>query len=234
MAVGNYYLITALPSLGDLGSMPPIAPADLVDHVAGAGAREPVEMVLLSDDLLQRDAFLAGELEQPEPAVLTRVQVQDEEPMPPYLATEADEASGRDRPASDAVWEAYFRCAAEVARRRSSDFLAAWVGYEVALRNALAVARAKALDLDPDAYTVAADLADRDADFQTLLSEWADAENPLEGLRVLDRARWQWLAEHDAHFTFADDELAAYAAKLMLLMRWHRLEQAEKEADKEH
>jgi len=233
MAVGNYYLVTALPTLGDLGSLPPIRPADLMEHVADATAREPVAMVLLSDDLLQRDAVLAGELEQPEPAVLSPGQVRDEEPMPATLAPETEEGSGRDRPASDAVWEAYFRRAAEVARRRSNAFLAAWVAYEAGLRNALATARAKALDLDPETYLVAPDLADRDADFSVLLGEWADTENPLEGLRVLDRARWQWLADHDAHYTFADDELAAYAAKLILLVRWHRMQHAEEDAHKD-
>jgi len=227
MAVGNYYLVTALPVLGDLGSVPPITPADLMEHVAGATAEDVVAMVLLSDDLLQRDAVLAGELEQPEPAVLSRAQARNEEPMPAYLQPETNEGASRDRPASDAVWEAYFRRAAGVATRRSNAFLGAWVAYEVGLRNALANARAKVLDLDPETYLVAADLADRDADFSALVGEWADADNPLEGLRVLDRARWQWLADHDAPYSFADDELAAYAAKLMLLVRWHRMEHAE-------
>jgi len=228
MAVGNYYLVTALPVLGDLGSPPPIPPADLVDHLRGAGARPLVETVFLSDDLLQRDASLAGEDQPPEPAVLTVAQVQDEEPLPSYLAVGKEAASAREGPATDAVWARYFRHAAGVARRHRSPFLETWVGYEVALRNALAIARAKSLDLDPDAYVVAAALGDADADFSALVSEWTDAANPLEGLRVLDRARWQWLQEHDAHFTFADDELAAYAAKLMLLVRWHRMEQAER------
>lgn len=228
MGVGNYYLVTALPALGDLGSPPPVAPADLGDHVRGASARPLVETVFLSDDLLQRDAYLAGETEQTEPAVLSAAQVQDEEPLPPALAAEAEEGSGRAGPSGDALWARYFHHVADVARRHRSPFLEAWVAYEVALRNALATARAKSLDLDPEPYLVAPDLAGRDADFSPLVSEWTDAANPLEGVRVLDRARWQWLADHDAHFTFADDELAAYAAKLMLLVRWHRLEQAER------
>ncbi len=228
MAVGNYYRVTALPSLGDLGSPPPITPAEWVAHLSGASAREVVEVLLLSDDLLQREAFLAGESEQVEPAVLSAEQARDEAPLPPSLAPEGDEPSARQGPPSDAVWEAYFRHVADVARRRGSPFLQAWVGYEVGLRNALATARAKALDLDPEPYRVASDLADPDAVVQQPVSEWADAENPLEGLRVLDRGRWQWLADHDPHFTFADDELAVYAARLMLLVRWYRLERAER------
>ena len=225
MAVGNYYLVTALPTLGDLGSPPPIAPADLVDGLRDASARGLVEAVFLSDDLLQHDAYLAGEVDEAEPAVLSADQVQDEEPMPAFLAGEAEQAPPSEGPATDAIWARYFRHADAVARRERSPFLEAWVGYEVGLRNALAAARAKSLDLEVETYLVATDLADRDSDFSALVSEWTDAANPLEGLRVLDRARWAWLHEHDAHFTFADDELAAYAAKLMLLVRWHRLEQ---------
>jgi len=229
MAVGNYYLVTALPTLGDLGSPPPIAPADLVDHLRDADARGAVETVFLSDDLLQRDAYLAGEPQKTDPAVLSPAQVRDEEPLPVYLAVETEEPPGREAPAVDAVWARYFRHADAVARRQASPFLRDWVAYEVGLRNALATARAKSLDLEPETYLVAADLADPGADFSAVLSEWTGAENPLEGLRALDRARWQWLHEHDAYFTFADDELAAYAAKLLLLVRWHRLEQADRQ-----
>lgn len=221
MAGNNYYLVSALPCLPALGSVPPLSLAALRDHVGEDGrARALVEAILLGDDLLERDAGLAGEPGEVAPTVLSPAQVRDEEPLPPHLVTEED---GVPPIAADGVWAAYFRHAAEVARRRGSRFLAGWVAHEVALRNALATARAKALDLDPADYLVAPELGDTDADFAATVNDWTDAPNPLEGLRVLDRARWQWLADHDAWFSFADDELAAYAAKLMLLVRWHRL-----------
>jgi hypothetical protein len=50
--------------------------------------------------------------------------------------------------------------------------------------------------------------------------------NPLSGLKVLDRARWDWLSRNDRAYSFENDEIAAYAAKLMLLHRWRRLAQA--------
>jgi len=225
MAADNYYLVSALPSLPDLGAVPPLALGALLDHVSvHARPRTLVETVLLGDDLLQRDAALAGEVQEVEPVLLTSAQVRDDEPLPPYLAPAEDEEATQ--VASDAVWECYFRHAAVVARRSRSGFLAAWVGHEVALRNALAAARARTLDLDPDDYLVAPELGHADADFTALLGEWTEAENPLEGIRILDAARWQWLAEHDAWFSFGDDELAVYAARLVLLVRWHRLSQA--------
>jgi len=223
MGVGNYYLLTALPPLGDLGSPPPLTPADLVKHVAGARAQPAVEAVLMGDDLLQREAFLAGEVPEVTPAVLTPAQARNEQPLPPFLAGSPEGAEGRRGPAVDALWEAYFRWADGVAERTGNRFLKAWVGLEVRLRNDLARARAKALGLEVEPYLVAEDLADPEADVAGLVAAWSEAPNPLEGLRVLDRGRWAWLAEHDAWFTFADDELAAYAAKLVLLVRWHRL-----------
>ncbi len=191
------------------------------------GPRAPVEALFLFDDLLEREAFLAGELEEVHPLVLTRGQARNEAPLPAYLTSDAREMSG---PLEvDALWDACFRHAAKVAHKYASRFLAGWVGHEVGLRNALATARARRLGLDESDYLVATDLAETDEDFTTLLSEWAAALTPLAGLRGLTTARWAWLAEHDAWFTFSDDELAAYAAKLILLHRWRRSAEAGEE-----
>jgi len=227
MAGQNYYLLSALPALGNLGSAAPLTPAQLLGHVAGAsGPCELIRTLLLGDDLLLREALLAGEVEDASPAVLTAAQLRDKQPLPAFLQ-HAEQSAGAI--AADAVWASYFRHAADVARRRHSTFLASWVGFEVSLRNALASARAKALDLEPGPYLVAADLAGRQGRFDALVDEWAAAHHPLAALRVLDTARWAWLVEHDGWFSFADDELAAYAAKLMLLRRWNRLDAAGKD-----
>jgi hypothetical protein len=58
-----------------------------------------------------------------------------EAPLPDFLV--AGEESEPVRHAGDGVWSAWFRHAADVGRRRGSRFLQAWVGHEVALRNAL-------------------------------------------------------------------------------------------------
>jgi len=222
MVANNYYRVSALPALGDLGTPPPISLADLREHLAEPGrAQALVEAILLADDLMQREAFLASEIREVVPAVLTAAQVRGDEPLPDHLAP-ADEPTPP-RVASDAVWAAYFRHAAGVADRLASPFLAEWIAEEVALRNALAAARARALGLESAPYLVAADLGRSDEDFTAVLSEWSAAADPLTGLRVLDRVRWTWLVEHDGWFSFADDELAAYAAKLILLVRWQRL-----------
>lgn len=226
MAGRHYFLITSLPPLGDLGSAPPLTAAHLLERVGEAGpARALVEALFLGDDLLQREALLAGQIDQAEPAVLRLAQLRDEEPLPACLIREDADPAALRVPA-DAVWSAYYYHAADVAERQASGFLAEWVRHEVALRNALAAARAKALGLEVEAYVVASDLGQDADDLAGVVSEWAAAPNPLAGLRALDNARWTWLTEHDQWFSFGDDELAAYAAKLMLLHRWHRLTEA--------
>jgi len=229
MAADLYYLLTSLPPLGDLGSPAPMTPAGLLEHVADAPSpRERIGALFLGDDLLLREAVLAGEVEQASPAVLSPAQLRDEAPLPAFLTRPDSPASPR--AAVDAIWEAYFRHVAAVAARQGSAFLAAWVEYEVSLRNALAAERAKALALEGEPYLVAADLAASRDDLAPVVSEWAAAANPLAALRALDAARWAWLVAHDGWFTFADDELVAYAAKLMLLHRWNRMEAARPDA----
>ncbi len=228
MAASHYFLLSALPHLGDLGDAPPLSSARLIEAVRDAkGPAGLIETILLSDDLIQRDALQAGEIAQAEAAVLTDDQLSGEAPLPEYLVQAGEQASGR--VVADAVWAAYFRHAAAVAG--SGTVLAAWVAWEVALRNALAESRAKALDLDVEAYLVAPELADATADFTGLLNELATASDPLAAASAVDRARWNWLGEHEAWFTFGDDELAVYAMRLMLMQRAQRVARAQ--ADKE-
>lgn len=224
----NFYLIAALPSLPELGEEPPISLASFWEHVADTPAAPAVYMLLLADDLLQRTSFLAGEIPEVSPAVLTSGQVRDEEPLPDELKPQPDESQDL---LVDRLYDAWARWANRVAAERGSGFLARWVGHEVALRNAIAAARAAALALEPTPYLVATDLAEDDPGLQAVVAEWSAAPDPLAGLRVLDRCRWQWLDEHEKWFSFADDELTAYAARLVLLHRWRRIALAAESGD---
>lgn len=222
MSGDNYFLLASLPALGDLGSPPPMSPAYLLERVADAGGnRSLLEAVFLSDDLLQRQAFLSGEKQEIEPAVLTLPQVRNEEPLPEFLLAIPSETGVEST--IDALWEAYYRYVAALADQMKSTFLTEWVGFEVSLRNALVGARAKALGLDAHSFMVAPDLGEDTGRFAGVLSEWAMAPDPLAGLRVLDQARWDWLWTNDDWFSFGDDEVVAYGAKLMLLQRWNRI-----------
>jgi len=220
-AGNNYYLLTSLVTLESLSDAPPMSNADLLEKASQSpGAEVLVRTLLLSDDLMQRQALLAGEVEEASAVILTQQQLTDEEPLPEYLV--AQQESAPRRVASDAVWSAYFSHAMHVAGECGCGFLADWVAFEVAMRNALTEARAKSLGLDPNEYFVQPQLG-ASINFAPTLAEWSAAPDPLSGLKVLDRARWDWLARNDRTYSFKDDEIAAYAAKLMLSHRWRRL-----------
>ena len=222
MQTARHYYITTLPTLGELGSAPPMGLADLIEHVSeNKPWREHVEAVILLDDLLQREAFLAGEIEEVEPAVLTDPQARGEDPLPPMLSavTRSDQPLAIE---ADTLWENYFRHVHALGRSRGCVFLVQWVEFEVTLRNTLAAARARRLDLEETSYQVAPDLITSEEDLSLVLGEWESATTPLAGLRVVIRARWSWIDRHDAWFSFSVDELLAYAARVMLLEQWRR------------
>ena len=228
MASDNIYLLTALPPLGEPGTSPPISLGDLRRHVGDSAVGALVEAVLLGDDLTQREASLSGELppdELPAPSVLEADQIRGRERLPDYL--EFDEGGdGSARFATDQLQARYFAHVAQVARRHGSDLLAAWQGFEVGLRNALVGHRARALGLDPTGYQVASDLAEPGPAVDAVVAEWAVAADPMAGLAVLDRARLAWLDDLDPSYSFADDELVAYALRLVWLTRAWRMRQA--------
>jgi hypothetical protein len=224
----HFYLLCVLPDLKPFGSVPPISKQELLAVVTESGGpADVVRALLLSDDLLQREAVLSGEVEpdQADLAVLSLQEENAEQAMPLFLAP-AQEDEPEDSGiliAGDRIWRRYFHHAAKIARMTHTHFLASWVGFEIGLRNATAKARAETLELDPGHYMVAPELADLEIRFNNILSDWIAASNPLNGLEALDRARWDWLTEHECWYSFSDDEVAAYTAKLMLLQRWHKI-----------
>jgi len=70
---------------------------------------------------------------------------------------------------------------------------------------------------------VARDMGDGEFFFNELANEWKSALNPLEGLEILDRARWKWVTEREERYGFSDEEVATYTAKLMILQRSRRM-----------
>jgi hypothetical protein len=228
MAQRHYHLLCALKNLRGFKNTPPLGKRAFISIVRECNGPEPaVRVLLLSDDLLQREAVLSGEIEPEEAdlAVLSTSEVTDARGLPSFLMSgesAEQEVSGRS-PEVDAIWDAYFSHAADVAERLRSAFLDEWVAYEVGLRNALVRTRSETLGLDAGPYLVAEELGKSPAGFARELDEWKRASNPLEGLESLERLRWAWITEHDAWYQFNDDEVIAYGAKLMVLIRWQRI-----------
>ncbi len=228
MAGNLYYLLATLPSLGELGTSPPMGFSELLDRL-GRSSRygRLAGLVFLSDDLLQREAFLAGQLQEPQPAVLEIAQIRNESPLPEFLFPPEDTKIGRRALQTDQVWAAYFRHVIHIAQIENSPFLDRWARMEVSLRNALAQQRAKRLGLEPTEYLVAQEFTDPEADFTDMLRQWATAPTPLAGWRVVLQHRWHWCRANEAWFSFTEDELLVYAVRLLLLCQWHRSSQEE-------
>jgi hypothetical protein len=221
MAFGaNYYLLTSLPTLTRPGVNPPVSLGELRARVAYSDAAPLVDVVLLSDDLRQRQAVLAGEPVHTKGVVLTPDQVAGKAPLPGPLDVEEADTPGR--LPEDLVWEAYWRHAVAVARRRRSRFLGAWARVEVALRNGVAAVRAEALGESAERNLVAKDLAATEAMVDRAVAAWSDAADPLKGWRTLVYARWNWAVREEPRFSFDKDEVTAYAVKLLLLRDWRR------------
>lgn len=198
----------------------------LAQVIDSKGPVETVEMLLLSDDLLQYQAFLADEIgtDRIDLAVITLDKAENEAVLPDFLLPEqdTDEQQGS-RTAADAIWSRYFYHAASVAKRHGSEFLKSWIGFEVGLRNAIVTTRAHTLKIDAEAYLVAPDLADRDIDYTHTISTWANASDPLAAQEALDKARWEWLEENEGWYSFFAREVEVYAARLVLLHHWRRI-----------
>jgi hypothetical protein len=222
----NDYLLSTLPTLEPIGSIPPISKSELLGQVVDSnGPVRTVEMILLSDDLIQYEAFLSEETGQDkiDLAVLSLEKAENESVLPEFLLPE-EETQEEDKHLSvDGLWSRYFRYAESIAKRNHSSFLKVWIAFEVGLRNALTVARSHILDLDPEAYLVTPELADTDIDYTNIISSWSAAPTPLAALEVLDKARWEWLEENGNWYSCSDDEIEVYAAKLILLHHWRRI-----------
>ena len=225
------YLLSILPTLEPIGSIPPLGKHGFLEQVIDSnGPVGTAEVLLLSDDLMQYQALLTEEIDkdQVDLVILSLDKREDENVLPDFLlppesAEGAQEEKENERLNIDGIWARYFRHAASVAKRTRSSFLKAWIGFEVGLRNALATARAQTLELDPAAYLVAPELADRNTDYSHAVSEWSGASNPLTALRVLDEARWDFCEQHGGWYSFHACEIEVYAAKLILLHRWRRI-----------
>jgi hypothetical protein len=225
-----YFLLTSLPELPELGGPPPIDPSALRERARGVAA-EVLDAIYLERDLLAREAALAGEVHPPRPLVLTTDQIRGEADLPGHLG--GGESESPYRLSADEMWDAYFRHAAAEGRRLGCRFLIEWAGFEVALRNALVVRRGQLLQLDPTDYQVARDIEVEDPLVESAVNAWVSADDPFAAQQALDRVRWKWCEHHSRYFSFAIDEVGAYARRLLLVARWQKVAREEETADAE-
>lgn len=101
-----------------------------------------------------------------------------------------------------------------------------WIEFEVGVRNEGVRLRAERLQWNAERY-LRKDGAQPNTEITHLVQESRRSSDPLEGERVLDRARWRALDELGRGHYFDTGALVIYALKLQILLRWQRIRESD-------
>jgi len=102
-----------------------------------------------------------------------------------------------------------------------------WFEFEITLRNELARARAARKKIDPSRFLRLPDSPQ--AQISHVAMSAYRSTSILEGERILDQARWDFLEALSLGHYFDFDYLLIYGLKLKLLERWENIQKADKE-----
>jgi hypothetical protein len=214
-----------VPPLPETPDAPPIALEELIEIYEQdlSAADQPLALALLGFlDCKNVEAHLQQHDVFDRRAPLSLEALDDKRDLPEYLQEflEVYEAGAiSDSYPFDALWRAYFTHLVELAEQHRSSLLRDWASFEITLRDALARQRAEALGLKADLRSsgVAVDGGDNHA---SLLSTLAEASDPMERERLLDRARLSKLESISGIDPFSTDAALAYLAAILILDRW--------------
>ncbi len=101
-----------------------------------------------------------------------------------------------------------------------------WADFEAALRNELV--RGRAARLHAEASVHLRGETSVDLSVAHVVQAALRHPSPLEGERMLDELRWNFLEESAAGHFFDPDRLIVYALELGILLRWERISGADK------
>ncbi|MEK6727136.1 MAG: DUF2764 family protein [Candidatus Omnitrophota bacterium] len=99
-------------------------------------------------------------------------------------------------------------------------------GFDTILRNELVRIRAAHKKIDPEKY-LRPDGYTGQSIYHIALAAHRNP-SPLEGERILDKERWNFLDELSIGHYFDLDFLIVYASKLLILERWERINRSDK------
>ena len=211
MAGLNYYLLSALPSLGELGAAPPLSYREFLITIKGnRRAHYFSEVLAIQNDLLLWSDAATGRPAAEQPLVLASNDLGKLDFFRRFFPWRQED------PVTSCLHEEYYRAAHEAASRRGSRFISDWVRYEVGLLNSLGSVRAQRQAVE---FTPRLTELQLDEDYSPVVDAWRSAEHPSLAAAIVEAARWSWIAQNDDWFLFTDDELIAYAAKLLSLLR---------------
>jgi hypothetical protein len=107
------------------------------------------------------------------------------------------------------------------------ETLKRWISFEVALRNELVRARAGRKRIDPLKFIRREDAPS--ASISHVAMAAYRSVSILEGEKILDQARWEFLEGLGFEHYFDFDYLLIYALKLKILERWDKIQKADKD-----
>ena len=110
---------------------------------------------------------------------------------------------------------------------QSKDSLKQWVGFEIALRNELVRARSARKKVDPLKFLRLPDSPQ--AEISHLALAAYRSSSILEGEKILDLGRWNFLENLSQGHYFDFDYLLIYMLKLKILERWDKIQSSDKE-----
>lgn len=213
MSARLYYLLALLPPLPALGDAPPLGMAELlriIDQERISDARLLAEAFKFQAQLMQAATlkllgYSAGD------TAGTYSFGPDSPPVLIELFLRDPNEIGEDVWFTE-LWVEHLGFFHSVGKTLGCPLLCRWAAWEKALRLQLQAARSGG---DTDLKVNATDSHDH----RELIAAWRAATDPMDGEKILDQARIDFIEAESRRYSFGIDELAAYFLKLSLLTR---------------
>jgi hypothetical protein len=116
----------------------------------------------------------------------------------------------------------------EGSRAKERPIIKNWLSFDLTLRNELVKLRASRKKIDPTKYLRPDGYAS--PSFYHIALAAQRNPSPLEGEKILDMERWNFLEGLSLGHHFDLDFLIIYAYKLLILERWERINNVDKSA----
>lgn len=100
-----------------------------------------------------------------------------------------------------------------------------WIAFDLSLRNELVKIRTTHTHADPSHYIRPCGYTDSSVVHAAMAA--GASPSPLDAERVLDETRWKALDDYSSGHHFDMDFLVIYAYKLMILLRWENIRNAD-------
>jgi hypothetical protein len=222
MANKLFYLMTFLPALPNLGE--PLAEEDALARIRD----EADENLLLFADLLDTENLIEQTAMQHYVAANSDYRPELPERWPEHFR----KTFNRFREISEAEWlnevfTAWFNLMIELSGQIGSELLANWAKWEFSLRTGLRIERIRQSTSHNQDFSQIIPEFMHDPDFivdhAAIIESWKGTSDPMQGEKLLDQYRIDYLRSQGTGYSFAIEELVAYMLELRIHNRYARL-----------